>query len=730
MRLHDLLDDLRGSTARACSRSEATHRRSTSAPSCTTAATCSPGALFCCIRGARHRRPRPSPPAAVAAGAVALLVEEWLAARRPAGPGRLGARGARPARAHASTAQPSQAMRVLGVTGTNGKTTTTYLLEAIARAAGDRAGVIGTVAARVGDRVAADRAHDARGDRAAGAARARCATTASTRSRWRCRRTRSTSTASTAPLRRRRASRTSRTTTSTTTDRVDAYFEAKARLFTPRVHAPGRDQHRRRARRASSRAARGRRRARRRHGSRSTIPRPTSTRPRTSSSRPDGIVVRPRRRAQRQPASGPHVAGRVASTSRTRSRPRPPRCSPASSSTRSSPGSSGRSWCRAGWSGSTRARTSRCSSTTRTRPTRSTPALGGGARLAGAGGRLIVVFGCGGDRDRAKRPLMGEIAARLADLAFSPPTTRAPRTRRRSSATSWPACPTGRDGRDASLDRRAAIRDALAAARPGDVVVIAGKGHETGQTVGGRTDAVRRPASSRARGAGDALVTESPRPRSRRACRRRRRRGIARRDGHVVGVRLARARRRARASSRCAASATVTTSSPARSPRAPASRSCRPRRPTIGRPPGAALVQVDDALVAAAGRRAVAAARLAPSCASSASTGSTGKTSTKDLLAAVLAPLGCYANAGVVQQRVRPADHAAQRARRRERRRRRDGGAVPRRRRGAVRDRAPEIGVVTNVGLAHAEHLGGAAGAAQGDGRAARRAADRGRWRC
>ena len=67
--------------------------------------------------------------------------------------------------------EPSLAMRVLGVTGTNGKTTTTYLLEAIATAAGDVAGVIGTVAARVGDRRALGRAHHARGDRAAGGAR-------------------------------------------------------------------------------------------------------------------------------------------------------------------------------------------------------------------------------------------------------------------------------------------------------------------------------------------------------------------------------------------------------------------------------------------------------------------------------------------------------------------------------------------------------------------------------
>jgi UDP-N-acetylmuramoyl-L-alanyl-D-glutamate--2,6-diaminopimelate ligase len=98
-------------------------------------------------------------------------------------------------------------------------------------------------------------------------------------------------------------------------------------------------------------------------------------------------------------------------------------------------------------------------------------------------GRVLVVFGCGGDRDRAKRALMGEIAGKLADLAVV--TSDNPRSEppeaivaqivegvRRSA---------GPDRYQVEVDRRAAIRRTLALARPGDVVLIAGKGHEQGQ---------------------------------------------------------------------------------------------------------------------------------------------------------------------------------------------------------------------------------------------------------
>ena len=100
-----------------------------------------------------------------------------------------------------------------------------------------------------------------------------------------------------------------------------------------------------------------------------------------------------------------------------------------------------------------------------------------------ATGRLIVVFGAGGDRDRAKRPMMGEIAGRLADVAIvtdDNPRSEDPAAIRRAVRE---GCP---DAQEIG-DRRAAIRHAIEQMRDGDVVVIAGKGHEQGQIVGGVT---------------------------------------------------------------------------------------------------------------------------------------------------------------------------------------------------------------------------------------------------
>jgi UDP-N-acetylmuramoyl-L-alanyl-D-glutamate--2,6-diaminopimelate ligase len=102
-----------------------------------------------------------------------------------------------------------------------------------------------------------------------------------------------------------------------------------------------------------------------------------------------------------------------------------------------------------------------------------------------ARGRLIVVFGCGGDRDPGKRPLMGEIAARDADLAIV--TSDNPRSENPEAIIDMivegMARVSGREHRRAA-DRRAAIRLAASEARPGDVLLIAGKGHEDYQIVG------------------------------------------------------------------------------------------------------------------------------------------------------------------------------------------------------------------------------------------------------
>ncbi|MEO1711018.1 MAG: cyanophycin synthetase, partial [Pseudomonadota bacterium] len=95
-------------------------------------------------------------------------------------------------------------------------------------------------------------------------------------------------------------------------------------------------------------------------------------------------------------------------------------------------------------------------------------------------GRLISVFGCGGDRDKGKRPMMGEISTRLADITIvtdDNPRSEDPAAVRRDILDAAP-------GAKEIGDRAEAIRDAVAMAAPGDVVVIAGKGHETGQIVG------------------------------------------------------------------------------------------------------------------------------------------------------------------------------------------------------------------------------------------------------
>ena len=102
-------------------------------------------------------------------------------------------------------------------------------------------------------------------------------------------------------------------------------------------------------------------------------------------------------------------------------------------------------------------------------------------------GRLGVVFGCGGDRDRTKRPIMGEIAARLADRAWI--TSDNPRSEDPDAIIAEIAAGVARVWREREryarlADRHVAIASALAWARPGDTLVIAGKGHETYQIVG------------------------------------------------------------------------------------------------------------------------------------------------------------------------------------------------------------------------------------------------------
>ena len=105
---------------------------------------------------------------------------------------------------------------------------------------------------------------------------------------------------------------------------------------------------------------------------------------------------------------------------------------------------------------------------------------------AAGGGRVIAVFGCGGDRDRGKRPEMGRIATLLADEVVV--TSDNPRSEDPEAILDEVRAGVEAAGRTARyvVDRRAALAEALSLARPGDVVLVAGKGHETVQIVGSR----------------------------------------------------------------------------------------------------------------------------------------------------------------------------------------------------------------------------------------------------
>jgi UDP-N-acetylmuramoyl-L-alanyl-D-glutamate--2,6-diaminopimelate ligase len=95
-------------------------------------------------------------------------------------------------------------------------------------------------------------------------------------------------------------------------------------------------------------------------------------------------------------------------------------------------------------------------------------------------GRIVVVFGCGGDRDKGKRPIMGEVATRLADIVIV--TDDNPRSEVAEVIRSeiMAAAP----GAKEIGDRAAAIKHAVGILKAGDTLIVAGKGHEEGQTIG------------------------------------------------------------------------------------------------------------------------------------------------------------------------------------------------------------------------------------------------------
>ena len=100
-------------------------------------------------------------------------------------------------------------------------------------------------------------------------------------------------------------------------------------------------------------------------------------------------------------------------------------------------------------------------------------------------GRVIVVLGAGGDRDTMKRPVMGEIASRLADVVIV--TDDNPRSEDPAAIRAAVLAGADRDAAEVLEvgDRRLAIREAVLRAEPGDVILVAGKGHESGQEVAG-----------------------------------------------------------------------------------------------------------------------------------------------------------------------------------------------------------------------------------------------------
>ena len=434
-----------------------------------------PDACFACIVGATSDG-HDHAPAAVAAGAVALLVERGLGLAVPearVADVRL-ALGPAASRLHGN---PSRAMRCLGVTGTNGKTTTTQLLAAIAAAAGERTGVVGTVGARIDDR-AQPLAHTTP---EAPELQSLLATM-----RDEGVRTVALEVSSHALAQHRVDGTWFRAVCFTNLTRdhldyhasLDDYFESKALLFDParagaatvNVDDPRGPELARRCR------ARG------------LAVTTFALAPGDADVVADTVVVddtggrftlvagdeRVRLhtpllgRVNVENALAAAVTARVAGFA-------PDAIAAGLGSVATIPG--------------------RLEPVDAGQPFRvlvdyaHTPdalrAALGAARGLASSRQVIVVFGCGGDRDHEKRPEMGREAARGADRVIV--TSDNARSEDPAAIAAAVVAGTG-DGPapvSVELDRRAAIRQAFDAAHPGDVVLIAGKGHETHQQIGG-----------------------------------------------------------------------------------------------------------------------------------------------------------------------------------------------------------------------------------------------------
>ncbi len=431
-----------------------------------------PGALFCCIPGA-HADGHTFAADAVAAGAVACVVERWVDVRVPqvrvvSARGTLGPLSAR------FYGMPSRAMQVLGVTGTNGKTTTTYVLEAIARANSRSTGVVGTTGARLGEEaLPLPHTTPEAPELQALLAQMRDARVQLVAME-----------VSSHALDQHRVDGTwfeAVCFTNLSQDHldyhgtVDHYFAAKARLFTPGF-----------TRRAAINLddERGAELAEKARGSGLDVL--TYGNARGADVRAHDVELGATQtsfvvehdgetfpvRTTLVGAFNVHNVLAAVTTARLAGLAVPPSirvCVPGRMERVDAGQPYGVIVDYAHTPDALRAVLDA------TRP------------LVGDGGRLLVVFGCGGDRDRAKRPLMGAIAATRADHAYL--TNDNPRSEDPQAIAGdvLAGVPEGGAPIVVELDRRAAIRAAVRAARPGDVVVIAGKGHEAGQTANGVT---------------------------------------------------------------------------------------------------------------------------------------------------------------------------------------------------------------------------------------------------
>ena len=414
-----------------------------------------PGSLFCCVRG-RMADGHDFAPQAVASGAVALLCERPVEAASTVP--QVVVADSRAAMARAAAAlhrQPSRRVAVVGVTGTNGKTTTTHLLKAVLEADGREAEVIGTLS---GPRTTPE-ATELQAALAAAADRGVAAVALEVSSHA-------------LALHRVDAIWFSVAVFTNLSpehldfhDGMDDYFATKAALFSPeraRVAVVNADDAWGRKLLAAARL------------------------PTRSFSLADAVGLEMGSDGARfrwdghpvwmRPGGTFNVSNALAAATAARELDVPPAAvAEGLSAALVVPG--------------------RFEFVDRGQPFRvvvdyaHTPAgleacLSAARELAGAAtGRVIVVFGCGGDRDHAKRPLMGAVAARLADRVVL--TSDNPRSEDPRAILDAVLAGVDRPGTvDVEPDRRAAIALAVAAARPDDVVVVAGKGHETTQVTG------------------------------------------------------------------------------------------------------------------------------------------------------------------------------------------------------------------------------------------------------